>query len=110
LLLEHALRIKACLGLPGGYVALGEHPEDTARREVREETGLELTQLSLAFVRTLVPDAWIEIVFRARAEGTPVPDGVEIIAARWVPVGELPPDLEVELRDVILHALGVTER
>lgn len=34
-------------GIPGGYMELGETVEDTARREVWEETGLRLGAMSL---------------------------------------------------------------
>ncbi|WP_182200839.1 NUDIX hydrolase [Paraliobacillus salinarum] len=34
-------------GFPGGYMELGESVEDTARREVFEETGLQLGELTL---------------------------------------------------------------
>lgn len=34
-------------GLPGGLMELGESPEETATREVFEETGLEVKNLSL---------------------------------------------------------------
>jgi ADP-ribose pyrophosphatase YjhB (NUDIX family) len=39
LLLEHS---NGKIGLPGGYIRWREEPEETARRECREETGLEV--------------------------------------------------------------------
>jgi ADP-ribose pyrophosphatase YjhB (NUDIX family) len=36
-----------CWGVPGGAMELGEHIEDTARRETREETGLEVNSMQL---------------------------------------------------------------
>lgn len=45
LLLQH--RRDGGWGLPGGLMELGESMEETARREVKEETGLELGVLTL---------------------------------------------------------------
>ena len=33
---------KGCLIIPGGYVQMGESPEDALRREVYEETGVRV--------------------------------------------------------------------
>lgn len=45
LLLQH--RKDGSWGVPGGLMEVGESLEDTARREVKEETGLEIGELEL---------------------------------------------------------------
>src|ERR687890_2820701 len=66
LLLRHVLRKGSGWGVPGGFITAGEQPEDAVRRELREETGLELDTVELAFVRTLAHVRQVEIIFRCR--------------------------------------------
>lgn len=47
-------------GLPGGLMELGESTEDTARREVKEETGLTIGELNLIGVFS-GPDCFLKV-------------------------------------------------
>ena len=47
LLLNHLLRPYSGWGLPGGFLTASEQPEEAIRRELREETGLELENLRM---------------------------------------------------------------
>src|SRR5437762_8987994 len=83
LLLEHFFRPDSGWGVPGGFLNKGEEAEKALRREMREEVGIELDQVKLLFVRTLPRPGQIEIYFRARAIGEPVPRSFEIKRAEW---------------------------
>ncbi len=43
-------------GLPGGGLEYGEHPEEAVVREVREETGLNVSIERLLLVNSWLPD------------------------------------------------------
>jgi 8-oxo-dGTP diphosphatase len=65
--------------LPGGGGEAGESAEETARREMREEVGVELLAMRLASVYWDPQSEARHFVFRARTAGTPrVADPSEI--------------------------------
>ncbi|MEZ5865072.1 MAG: NUDIX domain-containing protein [Geminicoccaceae bacterium] len=84
--------------LPGGAQELGETVAETARREVREETGLDLAHLDLLTVVDLVehtPDGervlyhYTLIDFTAEAAPGTATAGGDAAAVGWFHTGEL---------------------
>lgn len=88
-------------GLPGGLMDLGESFEETARREVLEETGLTLGALRLLTVESgrsmhvQLPNGdefyALTAAFVARDHtGTPTPHPDEALRLDWFPLDALP--------------------
>lgn len=103
--------------LPGGHLEEGEDPEDAARRELREEAGLdpvgELEFLGHGVVRRQSGGNVRVFCYRAKVEGEPSgeddPDG-ECKTWRWAE--GLPPDIAGNLHsrnNVTLRLLGLQE-
>ena len=78
--------------LPDDFLRRLEHPDEAARRILREQAGLDATDVRLAEIESLDGDAW-HLVFHYLAA---IDEPVEVAAvgnvaeAKWCPLGELP--------------------
>jgi 8-oxo-dGTP diphosphatase len=92
--------------LPGGFLEEGEHPRDALRRELREETGLDVAPGE--FVGVWLdrygsgPDAptTLNLYWTARVTGGAAEAGDDAAELRWFPGEELPPDDEIGFPNV----------
>jgi 8-oxo-dGTP diphosphatase len=69
---------------PGGVLELGESIDDGLRREVREETGLDVEPEMLTGVYKNMNHGIIALVFRCRVTGGEIGVSDETTAFRWV--------------------------
>ena len=102
--------------VPGGHIELGERAEDAIRREVKEETGLDVEPVELLIVQQAIyPNdfyrhdhyIFMDYVCRTTKAGQEVRlDGVELQRYLWVrPEEALKLDLEQFTRNFVVKYL-----
>ena len=103
LLLDHVVRPVSSWDIPGGFLGRGEQPIDAVKRELFEETGIELREVELFRVRTI--NRHIEILFRAETTGTPFVKSREINALGWFKTDNLPKNMSRIQKSIIENLL-----
>jgi ADP-ribose pyrophosphatase YjhB (NUDIX family) len=94
--------------LPGGFVDEHEHPLDALRRELREETGLEIEPLDLLGIwmdeygGDSTAESTLNLFWRARVLGGEPLAADDVAELRWFRPDELPPADELAFRCVAL--------
>jgi 8-oxo-dGTP pyrophosphatase MutT (NUDIX family) len=114
----------ATLALPKGLVDPGEKPEQTAVREVREETGLDATLVTkLTDIRYVYVRSWGDgqrvfkivsfylLLYVSGEIGNITPEmKIEVSSAKWIPLNDAPKRLSYKgERDVVRLAQAYIE-
>lgn len=102
-----------CWAIPGGFVKLNETLEETASRELEEETGLKNVNLSLVQVFSKTkrdPRGWIiscAYVGLIREESKSLRYGEDAIEVKWVAISEIVQmELAFDHAEIIKEALN----
>ena len=111
---------KGTLDLPGGFCDMGETVEQGMIREIKEETGLDVTDIQYLFsspneyvysgmgIHTLDMDYLV----RVHGDHTPVTAEDDAAEAMWIPINEVNPAEFglTSIRNAVIRFLGETLR
>ncbi|MBP3347916.1 MAG: NUDIX hydrolase [Clostridia bacterium] len=100
--------------IPGGYVGVGETPEDALKREFMEETGVEVEPLEIIGIRFNMHD-WYVVFLGKWVCGEARSDGDENSEVVWMDIDEAlsrddVPQLTKEMLESAAARGGMTKR
>lgn len=99
LVLDHLIRPGSSWGLPGGFLEADEDPEEAIKREIMEETGLELEGIRLIQIRTIRKH--LEMLFRAEGVGTAEIRSREIKNLGWFRLDDFPEEMSEGQKELV---------
>lgn len=108
LLIKRAVgHLKGLWSLPAGRLNIREMPEECGRREVKEETGLALGQLTELSITTYMDDDihTVAVGFASEVNTREVNLNKEHSEYVWVPFDNLPENLTPTTRKIIEEAV-----
>ncbi|HDS28894.1 MAG TPA: NUDIX hydrolase [Candidatus Acetothermia bacterium] len=96
--------------LPGGFVRFGESPEEGLRRELKEELGVQVSELLLVSIRSKIGARsrlhWTMFFYRATISGPIRPHADEISAFCFLPPEDAVSRLDDPTMQDVLHTLA----
>lgn len=99
---------KGFWGTPGGYVGWDESTEETVKREVKEETNLEVTETKMVGVYSSPdrhPKQVINIVYLVKVKDQEIKHGDDALDAQWFDLDNLPDQMALDHKQNIKDAV-----
>lgn len=101
---------KGCWAFPGGFMDMEENAEDCAKRELKEETGMEVRSLeylgTFSEVNRDPRGRTITIAYYAVVEKSDVIGADDASRAKWFPIDSIP-SLAFDHEEILRTALKV---
>ena len=101
---------KGCWAFPGGFMEMEENAEDCAKRELKEETGMEVRSLeylgTFSEVNRDPRGRTITIAYYAVVEKSDVIGADDASQAKWFPIDSIP-SLAFDHEEILRTALKV---